>query len=91
MPNGKWENSYIEDGNADYYKISYELMNHFDKGIQRMYAYVTFKDLNGELLYSIQVTPNLVIASKGKVKASGMYRLHRYIKNHFRIICNFYG
>ena len=82
---GKWAYSFTEYNNSDYYRISYEIVNNHDKGIRRIDASLRFEDREGEHLYGILITPNARIAANRMRKDTGLYRLNRFMKNHYRM------
>lgn len=62
-----------------YYALDVELHNDFNKSIKEVEARVNFRDLRGDLFYSITISPSLEIPGGGGVTDEGNRRNKRLL------------
>ncbi len=62
-----------------YYALDVELHNDFNKAIKEVEARVNFRDLRGDLFYSITISPNLEISAGGGMTDEGNRRNKRLL------------
>jgi hypothetical protein len=80
-----WSYSYGQNGKGPYYEIRYSLSNKYDKGIKLIDGSINFKDLLGDRLYDIKITPDLIISSGGTVENSGSYKINQVLNEELRM------
>ena len=62
-----------------YYAVDVELHNGFNKAIREVEARIDFRDLRGDLFYSITISPNLDIPASSTVTDEGNRRNKRLL------------
>jgi hypothetical protein len=67
------------------YEFTYTLKNGFTKGIKLIDGSIHFKDLLGERLYGIRVTPDLKIPSGKSKTDSGQWTINPFIADDQRM------
>jgi len=81
----EWTYVYTEEKSGGYYRINYTLTNTYKKDIKLIDGSIQFKDLLGERLYGIKITPDLKIASGESLKDGGSYRINKFINEQMRM------
>ena len=81
----EWSYSYEQERSSGYYRIFYTLVNSYEKDIKLIDGSLQFKDLLGERLYGIKITPDLKIASGKSIKDGGTYRINRFMNEQLRM------
>jgi len=80
-----WGYSYEKGRTGGSYNIKYSLINSYNKGIKLIDATIQFKDLLGERLYGIKVTPDLKLNSGQVIQDGGSYSVNRFMNEQMRM------
>ncbi|MBF0233442.1 MAG: hypothetical protein HQK65_10455 [Desulfamplus sp.] len=80
-----WSYSYEKGEISDYYEIYYFLSNSYSKSIKLIDGSIQFKDLLGERIYGIKITPDLKIQPGKTVKDGGSFSINQFINSQSRM------
>lgn len=80
-----WNYKHTKGSHQDYYTITYALTNEYDKGIKLIKGGIIFRDLLGEKLYSIKITPDEKISPDQTITDTGKYRINRFMPDQLRM------